>query len=103
MIGCGHLAEKAAEVLTVSADEGMQLLFTIDLDEEETSSDLHFAREAISGEVESLAREVELSLMAARVQQPELWPELILLTGGGSLIKGLLSERSGGSWFAEPI
>jgi general secretion pathway protein L len=28
-------------------------------------------------------------LMAAQVQDPELWPELILLTGGGSLIKGL--------------
>ena len=89
MIGCGHLAEKAAEVLGVSADEGLQLLFTIGLDEEETSSKLDSARRAISGEVESLAREVELSLMSARIQQPELWPELILLTGGGSLIKGL--------------
>ena len=89
MIGCGRLAEKVAEVLGVSVDEGMQLLFTLGLDEEEASSELDFAREAIGVEVESLAREVEISLMAAQVQDPELWPELILLTGGGSLIKGL--------------
>jgi general secretion pathway protein L len=39
--------------------------------------------------LESLAREIELSLMAAKVQDREVRPELMLLSGGGSLIKGL--------------
>lgn len=89
MLGCGHFAEKVAEALGVSADEGMKQLFTLGLDERETSSEHSSAREAITREVELLAREIELSLMAAQVQERELWPELVLLSGGGSLIKDL--------------
>lgn len=89
MIGCAHLARNVAEVLGISVDEALESLFSIGIDEQAISAEQISTRGAVISEVELLAREIELSLMAAKVQDRELWPELVLLSGGGSLIKGL--------------
>ena len=70
MVGCAQLASTIAEGSGISVDEAL-----------ETG--------AVISEVACLAREVELSLMAAKVQDSELGPEMVVLTGGGSLIHGL--------------
>jgi len=84
-IGCGQMSRNIAEILGISVDEAVEKVFSIGLGGEETSA----LQSALISEVESLAREIELSLMAAKAQDRELWPELMLLSGGGSLIKGL--------------
>lgn len=89
MIGCDHFSEKIAEVLGMPVDEGMERLFAIGIDQEGTSPEHLSIRKAMVAEVESLAREIEFSLAAAQVQERELWPEMVILSGGGSLIKGL--------------
>jgi len=89
MTGCGYFSKKIAEVLGMSVDEGMERLFTIGIDQEATSPEHLAIREAMMDEIESLAREIEFSLTAAQVQERELWPELVILSGGGSLIEGL--------------
>jgi type IV pilus assembly protein PilM len=89
MLGCGQLADKVAEALGVTADESIKRLFAIGLDEGEASAEHSSAREVIVREVELMAREIERSLLAAQVQGRELWPEMVVLLGGGSLIKGL--------------
>ena len=61
----------------------------IGIDQVATSPEHLAIREAMMDEVESLAREIEFSLTAAQVQERELWPELVILSGGGSLIEGL--------------
>ncbi|MEJ2233665.1 MAG: pilus assembly protein PilM [Syntrophobacterales bacterium] len=87
--GCGHFSKKIAEVLGMSVDEAMERLFAIGIDQEATSPEHLSIREAMTEEVESLAREIEFSLTAARVQERDLRPELVILSGGGSLIEGL--------------
>jgi len=84
-IGCGQMSRNIAEILGISVDEAVEKVFSIGLDDKETSA----VQSALISEVESLAREIELSLMAAKLQDRELWPELMLLSGGGSIIKGL--------------
>ena len=84
-IGCGQMSRKIAEILGISVDEAVEKVFSMGLDGEATTA----VQSALISEVESLAREIELSLMAAKVQDREFWPELMLLSGGGSLIKGL--------------
>jgi general secretion pathway protein L len=84
-IGCGQMSRKIAEILGISFDEAVEKVFSMNLDGEATTA----VQSALISEVESLAREIELSLMAAKVQDREFWPELMLLSGGGSLIKGL--------------
>lgn len=84
-IGCGQMSRKIAEILGISVDEAVEKVFSMNLDGEATTA----VQSALISEVESLAREIELSLMAAKVQDREFWPELMLLSGGGSLIKGL--------------
>jgi type IV pilus assembly protein PilM len=88
-IGCGQMSRNLAEILGISVDEALEKIFSIGLAEEETSAAQGSARDAVIRQVELLAREVELSLMAAKVQDRESWPELVVLSGGGSLIKGL--------------
>lgn len=95
MFGCNNLAEKVADVLGVSSDEGLNHLFTVGLDEQAFSSEQMGGRENIVGEVELLAKEIELSLMAAQVQDDQFLPELVLLSGGGSIIKGLAEILEG--------
>jgi type IV pilus assembly protein PilM len=97
-IGCGQMSQNIAEIMGISVDEAVEKIFSMGFDGEEASAAHVSARGALVSEVESLAREIELSLMAAKVQDRELWPELILLSGGGSLIKGLpeaLEKASG--------
>jgi type IV pilus assembly protein PilM len=89
MTGCSHFAKKIAEVLGVSGEEGMERLIVSGIDQEATSPEHLSIREVMISEVESLAREIEFSLTAAQVQERELWPELVILSGGGSLIEGL--------------
>ena len=88
-IGCDHLARNVAEILGISVEEAMGKVVSIGLGEEATSPEQTAVKTAVMSEVELLAREIELSLMAAQVQDGESWPELILLSGGGSLIAGL--------------
>jgi type IV pilus assembly protein PilM len=88
-MGCGLMSRNVAEILGTSIDEALEKIVSIDLDEEETSGAQTSAGSAVIGQVELLAREIELSLMGAKVQNRELWPELLLLSGGGSLVKGL--------------
>jgi len=93
-IGCGQMSRNIAEILGISLDEAVEKVFSMGLDGEATSA----LQSALISEVESLAREIELSLMAAKVHDRELWPELMLLSGGGSIIKGLpeaLEKASG--------
>jgi general secretion pathway protein L len=84
-MGCDHMSRNIAEILGIPVDEAVKKVFPMDLDGEATSP----LQSALISEIESLAREIELSLMAAKVQDREVRPELILLSGGGSLVKGL--------------
>jgi len=84
-IGCGQMSRNIAEILGISFDEAVEKVFSMVLNGEASSA----VQSAFISEVDSLAREIELSLMAAKVQDRELWPELMLLSGGGSLIKVL--------------
>ena len=88
-MGCAQMSGNVSEMLGISVDEAGEKIFSNGLDEEETSGAEDSIRGAVVSQVELLAREIELSLMAAKVQDRELWPELLLLNGGGSLIKGL--------------
>jgi type IV pilus assembly protein PilM len=84
-IGCDQMSRNIAEILGITVDEALEKVFPMGLDGEASSA----MQSALISEVESLAREIELSLMAAKVQDREVRPELMLLSGGGSLIKGL--------------
>ncbi|UCG22184.1 MAG: pilus assembly protein PilM [Deltaproteobacteria bacterium] len=88
-IGCGQMSRNVAEVLGISVEEAVERLFSTPLDEEASSAEQVSVRTAVTNQVELLAREIELSLMAAELQDRDLWPELFLLSGGGSLIKSL--------------
>jgi len=87
--GCGQMSRNVAETLGISVDEAVDKIFSMGMDEDETSDAQVFVGGAVVSQAELLAREIELSLMAAKVQDREFWPELMLLNGGGSLIKGL--------------
>ena len=84
-IGSGQMSRNIAEILGISVDDAAEKIFSEGFEGEATDA----AQSALLSEVESLAREIELSFMAAQVQDRELWPELMVLSGGGSLIKGL--------------
>ncbi len=89
MTGCAHFSKKIAEVLGVSVDAGMERLKAAGIDQEAKSPEHSSIREVMMNEVESLAREIEFSLTAAQVQEREVGPELVILSGGGSLIEGM--------------
>jgi len=84
-VGCGLMARNIAGVLGISVDEAVEKVFSMGLNGEADSA----LQPALISEVGLLAREIELSLMAANAQDGEVRPELMLLSGGGSLIKGL--------------
>ena len=83
--GCGQMSRNIAETLGIPVDEAVEKVLSMGSDGEAASA----VQSALISEVESLAREIELSLMAVKVQDREVWPELMLLSGGGSLIRGL--------------
>jgi general secretion pathway protein L len=84
-IGCGQMSRNIAKNLGISAEEAAEKVFSVNLSEGADSP----LQSALIGEVELLAQQIELSLMAANAQDREVRPELVLLSGGGSLIKGL--------------
>ena len=84
-VGCDQMSRNIAEILAIPVDEAVAKVFHMGLDVEANSA----MQSALNSEVELLAREIELSLMAAKVQDREVRPELMVLSGGGSLIKGL--------------
>jgi len=84
-MGCDQMSRNIAEILGISVEEALAKVFPLGFDGETPSA----MQSALISEVESLARAIELSLMAAKVQDREVRPELILLSGGGSLIRGL--------------
>jgi type IV pilus assembly protein PilM len=89
MGGCGRLARVMADSLGLSPEEGLERLFAVGMNGAAKGADAKAARLAITKEIEALAREIELSLLAAQVEEHQEKAELVVLTGGGSLITGL--------------
>ena len=91
MFGCDHLAKRIATVLGISSEESMASLRGLGLAEPGGAIDTERDQRTLTKEIGLLAREIEMSLLAAGIQGQQPWPELVLLCGGGSLIRGLAS------------
>jgi type IV pilus assembly protein PilM len=89
MGGCARLARVTADSLGVSPEQGLERLFAVGVGGAAKGPDATAAFLAITKEIEALAREIELSLLAAQVEEHQEKAELVVLTGGGSLIGGL--------------
>ena len=87
--GCSRLAKSVASALRLTVDEGMNRVLSVGLDGPTRTPDDERAREVIRKEIQSLSREIEVSILAAQPQERESGPDLVVLTGGGSLIGGL--------------
>ena len=87
--GCTRLAGVVSSVQGVSPEEGLQSLFSVTLDESGGTPDEERIRASISKEIAFLAREIEITITSVQPQEKEPGPELVVLTGGGSLIGGL--------------
>lgn len=85
---CSLLAGKVAGVLDISPEEAVSRIFSSGLSGFMASPEEERAREAVAGEVKSLAREMELSMLSARPPE-DAEPEQVVLCGGGSLVEGL--------------
>ena len=90
-LGCWHLAKAVAQALGLSLEAGLERLFIAGIDGAGKGVEAETARLALTREVEALAREIHLSLLAAQAEERQEKAELVVLTGGGSLIRGLAS------------
>jgi type IV pilus assembly protein PilM len=88
-VGCRRLAQTLAEALGLSPEAGLERLFIGGIDGAGKGPEPERARLALTREVEALAREIDLSLLAAQAEERQEKAELVVLTGGGSLIRGL--------------
>jgi type IV pilus assembly protein PilM len=88
-VGCWRLAKAVAQALGLSPEAGLERLFMTGIDGAGKGAEAEAARLAITREVEALAREIDLSLLAAQTEERQERAELVVLTGGGSLIRGL--------------
>ena len=86
---CSRLARNLCSVLGLPPDEGLKRMLSLRLDEPAGSLDDERAREVISREIQLLSREIEVSVLSVQPQERESGPELVVLSGGGSLIGGL--------------
>lgn len=89
MAGCSRLAKAVAQALGLSPEAGLERLFAVGIDGTAKGPEAEVARLAVVKEVEALAREIDLSLLAAQMTERQEKAELVVLTGGGSLIRGL--------------
>ena len=87
--GCSRLARTVSSALGLSPDEGLQRVLSVKLEEPTGTPDDKRAREEISREIKLLVREIEVSVLSAQPRERESGPELVVLSGGGSLITGL--------------
>ena len=88
-VGCWRLAKAVAQALGLSPEAGLEHLFIAGIDGAGKGPEAEAARLALMREVEALAREIDLSLLAAQEEERQGKAELVVLTGGGSLIRGL--------------
>ena len=88
MGGCARLGQVMADSLGLSPEEGLERLFAVGMNGAARGPDAKAARLAMTKEIEALAREIELSLLAAQVEERQEKAELVVLTGGGSLVTG---------------
>jgi type IV pilus assembly protein PilM len=89
-VGCGRLAKAVAQALGLSLEAGLERLFLTGIERAGKGPEAEAARLALIREVEALAREIDLSLLAAQAEERQEKAELVVLTGGGSLIRGLV-------------
>lgn len=90
-LGCWRLAKVVAQALGLSLEDGLERLFIVGIDGAGRGAEAETARLALTREVEALAREIHLSLLAAQAEERQEKAELVVLTGGGSLVRGLAS------------
>jgi type IV pilus assembly protein PilM len=88
-VGCWRLAKAVAEELGITPEAGLDHLFIAGIDGAGEGSEAEGARLAFMRELEALAREIDLSLLAAQEEERQEKAELVVLTGGGSMIRGL--------------
>jgi type IV pilus assembly protein PilM len=88
MGGCARLGQVMADCLGLSPEEGLDRLFAVGMSGAARGPDAKAAHMAITREIEALAREIDLSLLAAQAEERQEKAELVALTGGGSLIAG---------------
>jgi type IV pilus assembly protein PilM len=88
-VGCWRLAKAIAEVLGITPEAGLEHLFITGIDGAGKGPEAEAARLALMRELEALAREIDLSLLAAQEEERQEKAELVVLTGGGSLIRGM--------------
>lgn len=87
MFGSGRLTAAVAEALAISREQASKHLFPEESDGSSEEAEAGYG--ALGTEVELLAREVEISLLAAQSPEQEEMAEAVILTGGGSLVSGL--------------
>jgi general secretion pathway protein L len=87
--GCAHLVKAVANVHGSSTEEAEKQLLALAQDGSTDNPEDERTREAVTGTIELLAREVELTLLGAEIDEQKEQPDLVLLTGGGSLVNGL--------------
>ncbi|UCG10978.1 MAG: pilus assembly protein PilM [Deltaproteobacteria bacterium] len=92
LFGCSRLARAVAGVLKLPVEEGLKLVLSLGLDGPIRTTEDERAREVILREIGLLAREIEVSVLATKHQEHQSGPELLVLSGGGSLIGGLAPE-----------